>query len=168
MLESMRRLDRLLQRIEQRLCALLLLALMVAQLAEILLRNLGIGLSATLFALSPALVLWLSLVGASLAQQRGRHITLALLPRILPPAGRRLARLAGSLCGVLSASALLLAGLLFVRSETAFFGIRHWPVLVYPLFFAMLLFRFVLDLAETRASGMDGKGSPSAREGAIP
>jgi TRAP-type C4-dicarboxylate transport system permease small subunit len=152
-IDRLRRLDHLLDRLLQGLCALLVLALLLVQLAEILLRNLGVGAAASLFALSPALVLWLSLGGAAMAQTRGRHVTLALLPRLLPGACRRLSRLAGALCGTLASATLLLAALHFVGSETTLFGWQRWPVLVYPLFFALLLLRFLLQLAADAPSG---------------
>ena len=148
----MQRLDRLLVRVERGAILLLFGALVAAQLAEIVLRNLGRPGSAVLFALTPAMVLALSLAGATLALRDGRHIRISFLTRWLPPPAQRWARRSGTLLSLGIAALLLVAACGFVRTEIGLFGAKRASVLIYPLFFALLGLRTLLQ-GHRRAAG---------------
>jgi len=118
-----------------------LLILLVS--ANIVLRNLfGISFQAVLEA-APALVMWLALSGATLAMKSDRHIKLELFLRHFPERVRRGARRASSLFGLLVSGSLGIASFSFVSSEIDMFGSWGYVSIIFPIFFAILTFRFL-------------------------
>jgi len=118
-----------------------LLILLVS--ANIVLRNVfGISFQAVLEA-APALVMWLALLGATLAMKSDGHIKLELFLRYFPDRVRRLARRASSLFGLLVSGGLGVASFSFVASEIDMFGAWGYVSLIFPIFFAILTFRFL-------------------------
>lgn len=142
----MQRADRLLVRLERGLMLLLFALLGAAQLAAVVLRNLGRPSSATFFALSPALMLGLSLTGASLALREERHIRISLLHRWLPSSSQRWTAAGGDILCLAVSALLLVVSCGFVVTETTLFGPRRAVVFVYPLFFVLLSIRLLLRL----------------------
>ena len=96
---------------------------------------------------TPTLVLWLALAGSTLALKKNRHIRLALLMRYCRPSLRRAAGIAVSLFGMLLTGVLFYAAVLFVGNELALFGPSGWPVVIFPLFFGVSFFRFLVQFA---------------------
>ena len=93
---------------------------------------------------TPALVLWLALIGSSLALKNRRHIRLEIFLRYCPPLWRRTAEGAGCVFGMAVMSLLLWASLDFVRNEVALFGPAGWATVVFPLFFVLAVFRYLV------------------------
>ena len=129
-----------------------LLILLVS--ANIVLRNLfGISFQAILEA-APALVMWLALLGATLAMKRDGHIKLELFLRYFPDGVRRFAKRASSIFGLLVSGGLGYASFSFVASEIDMFGSWGYVSLIFPVFFVILTFRFlkrVIDPALPRS-----------------
>lgn len=118
-----------------------LLILLVS--ANIVLRNLfGISFQAVLEA-APALVMWLALLGATLAMKNDGHIKLELFLRYCPDRVRRGARRASSLFGLIVSGALGIASFSFVYNEIDMFGSWGYVAIIFPVFFAILTFRFL-------------------------
>jgi len=139
--------DRLLAGIEKAVSIALLAALLGIGGGTILLRVLGRDPSPFWFEITPALVLWLSLFGASLALQSGRHIRLEGLFRAGGEGFRRFSGTAAGLLGLLLMGILFVVSLAFIRMERATFGARGWLALVFPWFFGVSAFRFLLHAA---------------------
>jgi TRAP-type C4-dicarboxylate transport system permease small subunit len=140
------RLDRFLAACECLLAVGLFLALMGVLTLNILLRNLaGTSLPGT-FEIAATLVLWLALVGGSLALRDRRHIKIEFLCRLLPSKGRRWADRAVSLFGLVVMGALWVTAVFFTQNEIAIFGRSGWKAVIFPSFFALAAFRFALQL----------------------
>ena len=123
----------------------LFLLLMGVLTLNILLRNLaGTSLPGT-FEIAAALVLWLALVGGSLALRDRRHIKIEFLLRFLPAAWRRGADLGVNLFGLVVMGVLMVTAFFFTRNEIAIFGTAGWATVIFPIFFALAAFRFALQ-----------------------
>jgi TRAP-type C4-dicarboxylate transport system permease small subunit len=139
------RIDRYLAACECLLAVCLFVALMGVLTVNILLRNLaGTSLPGT-FDIAATLVLWLALVGGSLALRDRRHIKIEFLLRFVPAAWHHRADLAVSLFGVAVMGGLLVTAVLFTQNEIAIFGRSGWATVIFPLFFTLATFRFTLQ-----------------------
>jgi len=129
----------------ERCLAIVLLSLLIALIcANIAARNLLHMVSHNLLELAPRVVLWLSLVGATLALKYRRHIKIELLLRFLPPAWRRLAVALTSLFALLVTAVLGYSAFIFMLNEATLFGAWGWSAVCFPLFFLLAAFRFGL------------------------
>jgi C4-dicarboxylate transporter, DctQ subunit len=146
------RVDSWLAAAEKIIAVALFVALVVSITINIVARNLFQASFQYLLEIGPALVLWLALIGSTLALRENRHIKIEILLRFCPP---RLAALAGRLCGLFGMAIMALLGyasLEFVTNEVALFGVRGWMAVVFPFFFTITFFRFftrVLAPAQT-------------------
>lgn len=156
------KIDDTLEIIEQAGVIFLFSALVLMITTNIFARNLfGVSYQKIL-EVSPNIVLWLALIGATLALKKQRHIKLEILLRYAGHRTRRLARLLGSLFGAVVMGFLFAASLTFVKNEMAIFGLQGGSAVVFPLFFALSLFRFLLSglaaVRPTTALASDGPG----------
>ena len=118
-----------------------LLILLVS--VNIVLRNLfGISYQAVL-EVAPALVMWLALLGATLALKSDGHIKLELFLRYFPIRVRTGARRASSLFGLIVSGGLGIASVTFVVNEIDMFGSWGYVAIIFPVFFSILTFRFL-------------------------
>jgi len=153
-LKFLLKIDDVLAQVERWAVCLLFFGLTVITFGTIVARNLFAASSQQLLELAPAGVLWIALVGASLALRQGRHIRLELLLRYAPERFRRWARAAASVFGAVVMGVLLAASFGFVENEVAIFGARGWIAGVFPFFFAVAAFRFLLGVFQpTPVSG---------------
>ena len=153
------RIDAALAAVERFSVAVLFTGLVLMTFGNIVLRNLfGIS-SQTMLEMAPAGVLWIALVGASLALRQGRHIRLEIVLRFVSGPVRTAARIATALFGAVVMGILFLASFSFVENEVAIFGSRGWIGVIFPFFFAVSSFRYLLG-ALTGASqpAAGGKG----------
>ena len=137
-----RAIDNGLAKVEHAFVVLLFTALIGAIVVNILGRNLFKVSFDILFELAPMMVLWLSLLGASIALRSGHHIKLELLLRFLPPRMRHWAKGANSLFGMAVMGILLIASISFFREELMIFGAKGWLSMISPIFFSLVTFRF--------------------------
>jgi C4-dicarboxylate transporter DctQ subunit len=141
--------DRL-HRAEDGLLAILLTAMILLAGTQILLRNLFDSGFVWIDPLLRVLVLWLGLIGATVATRQNKHIRIDLLSRQFK---RNTHRLIQSLVGQVSAwTCLVIAwyGMDWIRLDyadavTAFAGIPAWSVeIIVPLAFALIGLRYLL------------------------
>ena len=137
-------------RVEGILLVLLLGLMIGVAFLQIVLRNLfATGLSWA-DPLVRNLVVWVGFIGAALATREGKHITIDLILRGLPPRAKgaieRITHLFSSvICGLLTFAAIK-----FIRNEAlmgsrTFWEIPTWvPGLILPATFALMTFRFGL------------------------
>lgn len=156
------KIDDTLEIIEQAVVIFLFSALVLMITTNIFARNLfGVSYQKIL-EVSPGIVLWLALIGATLALKKHRHIKLEILLRYAGHRTRRLARLLGSLFGTVVMGFLFAASLTFVKNEMAIFGLQGGSAVVFPLFFALSFFRCLLSglaaVRPTTALASDGPG----------
>jgi len=164
------KIDNALEYMEKAIVVALFAALILLIASNILARNLfGISIPETL-ELTPALVLWIALIGATLALKKERHIKLEVLLRYTGREVRRTARIISGLFGTAVMATLFIASLTFVKNEWAIFGVRGATSLAFPLFFALASFRFLLGSftagAETEHRG-DGQNKDGDRPGMV-
>ena len=144
---GLRRLDQGLVALERSLAVLITAALVLTMAGTVVGRHL-IPISAPyLLEAAPLLMLWLALVGASLALQSGRHIRLELVMRLMPPALRRMGRVVAGLCGSGLMGFLAYLALDFLRGEIELFGPRGWTAVIFPAFFSAAALRFTIQAA---------------------
>ncbi|MDJ0782207.1 MAG: TRAP transporter small permease subunit [Desulfosarcinaceae bacterium] len=149
-MKSIQLVDRILAAGECVLAVCLFIALAGILTLNILLRNLaGTSLPGT-FEMAANMVLWLALVGGSLALRDQRHIKIELIHRLLPETWQRRADQAVALFGLTVMATLLVTALFFVQNEIALFGRSGWVAVIFPLFFALAAFRFGLHLVGSR------------------
>jgi TRAP-type C4-dicarboxylate transport system permease small subunit len=157
MLEWITKIDDGLERLERVLVVGLYTLLIGMICVNIFTRNFLHWTSHYFIELSPTVVLWLALVGATLALKHHRHIKIELLLRFLPRYGWRLAVGLTSLFAMGVCGVLIFAAVPFVRNEIVLFGAGGWPTICFPLFFATALLRFSIRLLRSwRAAGGEG------------
>ena len=106
---------------------------------------------------APGIVLWLALIGSTLALKQNRHIKLEIFLRYLGRGARRFARILSGLIGLSIMSVLLVSSIVFVKNEIQIFGPVGWVSIVFPLFFLLASFRYALQvLGGCRSDGSRG------------
>jgi len=95
---------------------------------------------------SPALVLWLALLGSSLAIESRRHIKIEVLLRFCGPRCRSGAHVAVCIFGMAVMGVLLYVSLDFVANEIDFFGREGSLSVIFPLFCSISFLRFFIAL----------------------
>ena len=147
----LRRLQRIIHRMEDLIIAGLLLATMGLALYQIILRNVmgtGIVWADILIRL---MVLWLGMTGAMIATRQRKHISVDLVTRYLSPGKRRAAE---SLTTLFAGSVCLVAfyySLQFVISERtfgslAFAQVPYWVCIsILPVAFFIIAVRYLIQ-----------------------
>jgi TRAP-type transport system small permease protein len=131
---------------EKALVILIFFALVSLIFLNILSRNFFHLSFQKILEIAPALVLWLALIGSTLALNEGRHIKLELLLRFTPEKLRRVANILTNGFGLVVMGILLWASFGFVKNEVEIFGNLGWFSVVFPLFFTIAFFRYVLRM----------------------
>ena len=146
MIKTIQRLDDALALIEKSVIVLCFSLLVFFIVFSILSRNIFHLPSHKIFEESPNLVLWLALLGASLALKRQRHIRLELMLRYCNNRIRLWAAVAVNLFGALVMGILLVTSLEFVQNEIAMFGDWGRLSVIFPIFFSAAAFRYLTCL----------------------
>jgi TRAP-type C4-dicarboxylate transport system permease small subunit len=144
------RLDEAIGRLEKALMVLFLGLMIVAAFAQIALRNfVGVGLPWS-EPLVRYLVLWVGFIGASLASQEGRHITIEVIKLRPSASGRRYLAAVSQLCAVVVCAVMTWAAVRFVRDDAqignrTFLDLPTWVLeTIIPAAFAIMSLRFLL------------------------
>ena len=148
MLKQIRRLDDLAARAEKALVVFIFSAIILLIVFNIIARNLFNVSFQVILEISPALVLWLALLGSTLALKYQRHIRLELIVRFLSPPLQKAARCSAGLFGMVVMVILFAASFNFLENETAMFGYRGWAAVILPIFFAISALRFFIQAIE--------------------
>ena len=137
-----KQIDDLLEKIEKVLAVFLFSGLSLLITFNILSRNIFDYSFEKIFETAPVLVLWLALVGSSLALKKRRHIKLELLLRYCPAICRYYSNYAVSFFGMAVTGILFYSSLQFVSNEVQIFGNKGFFSVIFPLFFALSFFRY--------------------------
>jgi TRAP-type C4-dicarboxylate transport system permease small subunit len=135
-----------LEKIERFLAVMLYLLLIAMISVTIIARNLFYFSSHRMLELAPTVVLWLALVGATLALKHHRHIKIELILRLLPKKIRLAAVVLTNLFAMIVTALLAWVAVPFVLNEIALFGRWGWVAVCFPVFFGVAFLRFFLDL----------------------
>lgn len=146
MLKWMVQIDNAIERVERVVLVSLFTLLISLVCINIFSRNILHMASHSLLELAPNVVLWLALVGGTLALKQQRHIKIELLLRFLPPAVQWLAVILTCLFAMGVCALLAFAGIAFVWNEVALFGLRGCLAGCYTLFFSLAFLRFLFRL----------------------
>jgi TRAP-type C4-dicarboxylate transport system permease small subunit len=148
---GLRRIDAVLAKAEQVLIVIVLSVMLLLAFLQVLLRNAwDFGLP-WIDILLRHLVLWLGIMGASLATRMNRHIRIEALLRFLPARHQRFVERGVLLIAVAICTLLGVAAVDLVRQEQATGSMAFGPVptwmlqLVLPVGFAIVAFRFGLQ-----------------------
>jgi TRAP-type C4-dicarboxylate transport system permease small subunit len=109
---------------------------------NILSRNLFNYASRQVLEMLPVLVLWLALIGSTLAIKQQRHIKIELLLRFCSRRIRFMAHIATGLFGMAVMGILLWVSLDFIKNEVDMFGPWGLVSIIFPLFFSISFFRY--------------------------
>lgn len=137
-----KQIDDFLEKIEKVLAVFLFSGLALLITFNILSRNIFDYSFEKIFETAPVLVLWLALVGSSLALKKRRHIKLELLLRYCPTICRYYSNYAVSFFGMAVTGILFYSSLQFVSNEVQIFGNKGFFSVIFPLFFALSFFRY--------------------------
>jgi TRAP-type C4-dicarboxylate transport system permease small subunit len=146
MIKAIKRVDDALALFEKSVIVLCFSLLVFFIIFNILSRNLFHLPSHKIFEAGPNLVLWLALLGASLALKRQRHIRLELVLRYCSDRVRLWAAVAVNLFGALVMGILLVTSFEFVKNEIAMFGSWGRLSMIFPFFFSVAVFRYLAAL----------------------
>jgi TRAP-type C4-dicarboxylate transport system permease small subunit len=144
------KLERLGKALEDALLVVLLTGMILLAVGQIVMRNvfdLGFIWTDELLRL---LVLWLALAGAVAASRRDRHISLAVLDKLLPPRGQHLVKVLTHLFTAAVCALIARFSLAFVLTarefgDTLLGNVPAWPLqAVMPLGFALIAWRYTL------------------------
>ena len=137
-----KQIDDFLEKIEKVLAVFLFSGLALLITFNILSRNIFNYSFEKIFETAPVLVLWLALVGSSLALKKRRHIKIELLLRYCPTIYRYYSNYAVSFFGMAVTGILFYSSLQFVSNEVQLFGNKGFFSVIFPLFFALSFFRY--------------------------
>ena len=147
-MSSWQRWDETLGRVEKFLVAAMLSTMILLAFLQIILRNdfnTGIAWGDPLVRY---LVLWVGLIGASLASKEGKHITIEVFSIWFSGYGNRYLKVIPHLVSAFICGLLTFAGWTFVQNEaqmggTPFLEIPVWiPQVIIPITFALMTLRF--------------------------
>lgn len=146
MRSMLQKLDDAIEKGETFLLAFCLLTLVLLTGLGFIARKLFGYTSMELLDLQPAVVLWISLVGGSLALKHGKHIRLELLLRFAPDHLKTLAHRLGGVFGLAVMLLLLYLSYEFVSSLIALKGWQGYLALMIPIFFVLAAFRYAMQI----------------------
>ena len=144
------RVDEIIHRVEQALVTILLSLMIAIAFLQIVLRNIFATGITWADPLVRNLVLWVGFVGAAIATREGRHISIDVVPRWMPPQGKAVIGVVIPLFSACICGLLTFAAVKFVKNEAlmggvTFLGIPAWvPQIILPLTFALMALRFGL------------------------
>ncbi len=146
------RIGRIVIRSEEILFTVILAMILLAGLAPMVCRFLGVPGIGWSGSLSSQLVLWLALFGAGAATRDRKHISIDAISHVLPRRGRLALRAAVGLAGAVACGVLIPVAISFVRleaelaaGEIAFLGVpKGWLPVVIPVGLSLLALRFLL------------------------
>jgi len=96
--------------------------------------------------ISPSLVLWLAMLGSSLALRNQRHIKLEIMLRFCSDKFKIFAIIASSAFGMTVMGILFWVSIEFVGNEIVIFGKWGLISIIFPMFFAISFFRYFIQL----------------------
>ncbi len=144
MLKLLLKVDEYIAKAEKALVILLFALLVLLLTFNILSRNLFTVSFQKILELAPSFVVWISFLGASLALRENRHIRFDGLVRFCPEKIQKYATKFTSLFGVAVMGVLVYACYDFVNNEYEMFGAWGLSSIIFPLFFLLVGFRYLI------------------------
>jgi TRAP-type C4-dicarboxylate transport system permease small subunit len=162
-MKLLRKADRLCAIIERAAIVVLFTSLVALIFFNIVSRSVFQASFHKILEIVPAIVLWLALIGASVALREGRHIKIELFLRFLPESTRHRARRVSAVFGMAVMGTLFQAAAKFVGNEIAIFGWIGGISIIFPIFFALSFLRYLIQAIEPVAAPPKGGRSAPLR-----
>ena len=143
-------LDQWLEKFEKVMLIALFLALISSMAINIIQRNVFGQSSQLTQEMMPLMVLWITMVGASLALRQGKHISMELFLRFMSPGARKTLGRLGAIFGAAVMALGFYLSLDFMSGEMKIFGNKGYLSLIIPYFFAAAFFGYVLQIFHPR------------------
>ena len=140
--------DEFLAVFEKSLVVAFLSALILIITFNVISRNLFQVSFQKILEISPSLVLWLALLGSSLALRNQRHIKLEILLRFCSDKFKTFAIIAVSAFGMTVMGILFWVSIEFVGNEIVIFGKWGLIAIIFPIFFAISFFRYFVRMID--------------------
>lgn len=154
--ESIRQFSRLLERLEEAVLLLLLGAMILLSCTQIVLRDVWGGGLSWADPLLRVMVLWAGLLGAVVATQMDKHISIDLTSHLLPKGIFRWLRVVRSFFCAGVCAVLTWLAIDFVRQEALqisgqeMAGLASWQLnLIFPIAFGGIALRFLIGTARS-------------------
>ena len=147
-------LDKIFSRMERVLITVLLTVMILLAFAQIVLRNFFATGIDWADALVRYLVVWVGFIGAALATQENKHITIDVLSRWFTGSGGNVVKVISDFVSAAVCGVLTWAGIKFILFEAqmggvAFFKLPIWvPELIIPVTFGLMTLRYSLRLLD--------------------
>jgi TRAP-type C4-dicarboxylate transport system permease small subunit len=163
-MKYIRQIDNALAKVEEFVLIVLLIIMLGLGFLQVLLRNFfGSGVPGADLFLRHS-VLWIGLIGASLATKSEKHINMDALSRVLSPKVKNRVDILLNFIAACFSALFVLASYLFVKDEylngegkTLFLNLPGWVVeLIIPVAFGIITFRFLVKVLE-RITGSPGQ-----------
>lgn len=140
----LKRIDDFLEKVERVLIIGLFAALIIVMTVNIIQRNVFGQSSREILTYLPTMVMWISLVGASLALKEGKHISMEFVLRFVPQNSKDLLHRLAAAFGCVVMLICLYLSQDFMAGELKIFGARGYLSSVIPIFFATAAFRYFI------------------------
>jgi TRAP-type C4-dicarboxylate transport system permease small subunit len=138
--------DHILEVIEKTLVVFLFSCLVIMIVFNIISRNVFKTSFQEILEICPQIVLWLALIGASLALKESRHIKIEFFLRFTSAKFRFFADKVTSVFGMVIMGLLFYASVKFIENEISIFGFKGVLSIIFPWFFGVSFFRFFANL----------------------
>jgi TRAP-type C4-dicarboxylate transport system permease small subunit len=140
----LKKFDDLLEKVERALLIALFSALIVVMTVNIIQRNIFGQSSQGILEYLPTMVMWISLVGASLALKEGKHISMEFVLRFVPQNSKDILHRLAAAFGCVVMLICLYLSRDFMAGELKIFGAKGYVSSVIPIFFATAAFRYFI------------------------
>ncbi|WP_141733732.1 TRAP transporter small permease [Oligoflexus tunisiensis] len=140
----LKRFDDVLEKVERALIIALFSALIVLMTVNIIQRNVLGQSSQEILEYLPTMVMWISLIGASLALKDGKHISMELVLRFVPQNAKDILHRFAAAFGCVVMLVLLYLSKDFMAGELKIFGPKGYISSIIPIFFATAAFRYFI------------------------
>ena len=151
-MKALDRIDGSLARLEGWFLVVLIIGMTGLSFLQVVLRNLFQTGLIWADPMNRHLVLWVGFFGAALAASQGKHITIDVLSRFIPPGLKKFVDILINAFGAVICAVLTNASIEFIQMEmemgaTLFLDIPTWIVLIIiPAGFAVILVHFLIHL----------------------
>lgn len=153
-MEGLKKINSIILNMEKISVCLLSVFLVSTQLLNIISRNFFQISLINIMELAPSIVIWLALLGSTLAWESQKHIRIEILLRYLPEKLIPFAKLTTSALALFTFSLLFYTSFNYIIYEFKSFDLKSCLLVIYPIFFGILIFRVILhashDLTNSR------------------
>jgi TRAP-type C4-dicarboxylate transport system permease small subunit len=154
-MKYIRLIDNSIAKVEEIILIVLLIIMLGLGFLQVVLRNLGSGINGADIFLRHS-VLWIGLIGASLATKSEKHINMDALSRVLSPGVKNKVDIILNLIAALFSALFVVASYLFVKDDylnnegkPLFLNLPSWIVeIILPIAFVIITFRFLVRAIE--------------------